>query len=167
MSRKQGWLWMTMCIVLLTASMAWAGPDGFSGNWSLNKDKSDFTMGRQGGEKPDITMKVEATKDSVKVEQTFSSSQGSMDMKQVFTPDGKSHEIEGPMGSKGNAEAKWDGDKLAVKTVYKFERDGQEMTVTEDSTWELSEDGATLTIKSKWDSPQGSRTGTRIFEKKK
>lgn len=161
-----GLVFLLVALFLLSSTVL-AGPEGFSGTWVMNKDKSDVLMGPPDGEKPDVTMKVDATKDSVKVSQTFSSSRGEMSMDQAYTPDGKSHEITGPMDSKGTAEASWDGEKLILKTVFKFERNGEEMVMKNDSIWELSADGNVLTIQSKMDSPRGAREGKQVFDKKK
>jgi len=165
MRKKVEVLVIAICFTVLACAAVMAGPEGFSGNWALDKAKSDFSIG-QGGETPDITMKVEASKDSFKVSQTFSSSRGEMTMEQTYIPDDQEHEVAGIMGSKGKATAKWDGEKLVVKATYSAERDGQEMKWTDSSTWELSSDGSLLTIQSTFESQMGSRTGKRVFAKK-
>jgi hypothetical protein len=153
-------------VLVLLGGLLWAAPD-FSGKWVLNKDKSDYRMGRGGGgSAPDITMTVEQAADALKVRQHMSGEFGDRDTDYTLTVNGQSQEIPGMMGQPAQATAKWDGDVLVIETRQEVQRDNFQGTVTNTDRWELSADGQVLTISGKSVSPRGERESKRVFEKK-
>ncbi len=151
-------------VVLFLIPGLYAQHPDFSGTWVLNKAKSDFQMGRGGGT-PDVTLKVNQSSDSMKVNETFSSEMGSRDRAYTLKLDGQEQQIQGFMGRPVTATAQWDGNKLIVSTTMSFERQGQQMEMASDDTWSLSPDGKVLTIDTTMESSFGTRTSKRVFEK--
>jgi len=156
-----------VCLVVLTLGcLVFAAAPDFSGNWVLNKDKSNYRMGRDGGTTPDINLTVQQTAESVAVKQQVTSERGTRDSEYTLKTNGTEQEIPGFMGRTSKATAKWDGNILVVDTVSQFEREGEQITIKSNERWELSADGKALTINGKTTTPMGDRESTRVFEKK-
>lgn len=74
---------------------------------------------------------------------------------------------EGPMGSVPvTLNAKIDADKLHLTRSAAINGQMGEMTLTTKEVWELSSDGATLTINTERNTPRGTESTTRVFTKK-
>ncbi len=153
-------------VVLTFGCLVFAANPDFSGNWVLNKDKSNYRMGRDGGATPDINLTVQQTADSVAVKQQVTNERGTRDSEYTLKTDGAEQEIPGFMGRTSKATAKWEGNVLVVDTVSQFEREGEQITIKSNDRWELSADGKTLTITGKTSTPMGERESSRVFEKK-
>jgi hypothetical protein len=161
MSRKVS---VGLFVLVLLGGALWAAPD-FSGKWVLNKDKSEYTMGR-GGSTPDVTMTVEQSGDTLKVHQRLSGEFGDRDTDYTLQINGQSQEIQGMMGQPAQATAKWDGNALVVETKQEVQRDNFQGTISNTDRWELSADGKVLTISGKGSTPRGERVNKRVFDKK-
>lgn len=77
-------------------------------------------------------------------------------------------EMSGPMGPLPVAlNAKFDGGKLYLSRSMSFpSQSGDQMTVTNKETWELSADGKTLTVNAERTSMRGTDKTTRVYAKK-
>jgi hypothetical protein len=156
---------LTLTILFLIGAVAVAQQPNFSGAWVMNKDKCDYTMGRDGA-KPDISMKIEQTGDTLKINRKIASPMGEREENMTLVANGQEQEVEGFMGRPSKVSANWDGAILAINTVRTFERDGQEMKIPSQDRWELSADGKVLTNKGKSQRPSGEeRTYTQVFDK--
>ena len=153
-------------VVLTLGCMVFAANPDFSGNWALNKDKSNYRMGRDGGATPDINMTVAQTAEAISVKQQVTTERGTRDSEYTLKTNGEEQEIPGFMGRTSKATAKWEGSVLVVDTVSQFEREGEQITIKSNERWELSADGKTLTIAGKSSTPMGDRETSRVFEKK-
>jgi hypothetical protein len=142
--------WTILCaaawLALAVPAGAWEKPN-LSGDWKLNVAKSDFGP-MPGPEKMDRTIKHEDP--SLKMTTTQSGPQGEVTTELAYTTDGKpcTNKIR---GQDVTGVAKWDGDALTIN--YKREIQGMEITANE--RWTLSEDGKTLTVTNKLNTPQG------------
>lgn len=144
--------------VIATAlvSLALSAPD-FSGKWVLNKDQSE--MRTRDGQKPDITMTVEQTADTLKVKQE--SSIEFMNREYSLKLNGEPTEVPGRRGGSQKMTAAWEGDVLVVTSVREF--DGNTMTSTD--RWQLSADGKVLTVAGKRQTPGGDFESKMVYDK--
>lgn len=132
-------------------------PD-FSGTWKLDTAKSDF------GQMPppdSVTLTIDHKEPKLKVKNTTKGGmRGDQESEANYTTDGKeSTNTMGPMESKTTA--KWDGKKLVMNTKASFQ--GNDVTITQ--TWDLSEDGKTLTQKQEYKSPMGEGSAKLVFNR--
>lgn len=149
MKRKLG-MAAALVVALAVSGYAQKKPD-FSGNWTLDTEKSEPAQGpgagpggRGGGMMGPLTIKQ--TADSISIE-----SQGRQGLQtRTYKLDGSETEVTfGQM--KAKAKARWDGDKIVIETT----RPGQDGTMfTTSVTYSLNADG-TLTAENK--TPMGSR----------
>ncbi|MFB3905085.1 MAG: hypothetical protein ACE15E_16670 [Acidobacteriota bacterium] len=140
---------IALCSLVLSAD--------FSGKWVLNKDQSE--MRTRNGEKPDITMTIEQTGDTLKVKQE--SSIEFMNREYSYKLNGETQEVPGRGGRVSKVTPKWEGDVLVVTTV----REGQQGTMTSTERWQLSADGKILTIAGKNQSPRGEFESKMVYDK--
>jgi len=147
---------LAFLVVIAVCSLVLAAPD-FSGKWVLNKDQS--TMRTRDGEKPDITMTIEQTAETLKVKQE--SSVEFMNREYSYKLNGETQEVAGRGGRASKVTPKWEGDVLVVTTV----REGQQGTMTSTERWQLSADGKTLTIDGKNQSSRGEFESKMIYQK--
>lgn len=148
----------TLCLLAGTAAMAADKPD-FSGDWKLNKDKSDF------GPLPapdTMTNKIDHKEPDLKVttHQT-GGPQGDVTFEAKYTTDGK--ECLNQFGDQMKAKSKlaWDGAILLINTDLDF--GGMQMTAK--GKWSLSADGKVMTQVSHIETPQGAVDLTYIYDK--
>ena len=144
-------------IVLIALSSLVLSAPNFAGKWVLNKDQS--TMRTRDGEKPDVTMTIEQTGDTLKVKQESSSE--FMNREYSYKLDGSTQEVAGRGGRTSKVTPKMEGDVLTVTTV----REGQQGTMTSTERWELSADGKTLTVSGKNQSPRGEFESKMVYQK--
>jgi hypothetical protein len=147
---------LVVLVVVAVCSLLLAAPD-FSGKWVLNKDQS--TMRTRDGEKPDITLTIEQTGDTLKVKQE--SSIEFMNREYSYNVNGETQEVAGRGGRMSKVTPKWEGDTLVVTTV----REGQQGSMTSTERWQLSSDGKTLTIDGKNQSPRGEFESKMVYQK--
>lgn len=147
---------LAFLVVIAVSSLVLSAPN-FSGKWALNKDQSDFRT--RDGEKPDITMTIEQTADTLKVKQESSSE--FMNREYSYKLDGSTQEVAGRGGRTSKVTPKWEGDVLVVTSV----REGQQGTMTSTERWTLSADGKTLTIAGKSQSSRGDFESKMVYQK--
>jgi hypothetical protein len=131
---------------LVAPAGAFAKPN-FSGNWTFNASKSDF------GPMPTPEKwerKITHEDPSLQYSQVQAGPQGEMKSEMAYTTDGKPATNKTPRGEVTGV-AKWDGDVLTISS----KREIQGMEITQNERWTLSEDGKTLTILNKVNTPQG------------
>jgi hypothetical protein len=147
MTRRLSHLLLLGTLAVASAAMPAMAKPNFSGTWKLVADKSDF------GPMPapeKLYQKVEHTDPDLKVTTTQATQQGEMTAELSYNTEGKetTNQFRGqPMKST----AKWDGDSLTIDSKIDFQ--GNEITLND--KWLLSEDGKTLTVNRKLNTPQG------------
>lgn len=151
--------------VLAMAATAWAGvrpvddkvPD-LSGTWKADVAKSDF--GPFGG--PDSQTSVFDHKEpKIKVKtSTKGGPQGDQDIEANYMTDGtESTNHMGEMEVKSTA--KWQGKKLVISSKLNV----QGMDIVATATYELAEDGKSMTVSTVINTPQGDFNTKVLFNK--
>ena len=142
---------------LFATSLPAAEKPNFSGSWKLNSGKSDFGM-IPAPDKMDRT--IMHTDPTLKMTTVQSGPQGEMTSDMVLMTDG-SDSVNKLRGTDVKSVAKWDGDKLTVKS--KREAQGMEINLTE--TWTMSADGKVLTVINAVSTPQGDFEAKVIMDR--
>lgn len=152
--------WTALCIavsaLLAAPARAWDKPN-YTGDWKLNAGKSDFGP-MPAPEKMNRTVKHEDP--NLKITTTQTGPQGEFTSELNFTTDGKPSTNK-VRGQDVTGAAKWDGDTLTVSA----KREVQGMEITTNERWTLSEDGKTLTIDNKINTPQGDFDVKLVMDK--
>lgn len=153
MRRRDLILAAAMCLLAVTPAMA---KTDFTGTWKIVLDKSDF------GPMPPpekVEQTVEQKENDFKVNMTQVGQQGEVKMELSYSTDKATTNTfrNTPMKST----AKWDGEKLVV--VSKLEFQGNEIVIQD--TWSLSDEGKTLTMDRKLNTPQGDIEMKHVFAK--
>lgn len=154
---------------IVPVTMNAQGKPDFSGSWTLNAEKSTQPQGgqgggggmRAGGMGSNMTVKQDAA--SLSVERPGRN--GGSPIVTKYTLDGKETVNESNFGS-SKSTAKWsaDGKALVITTTRTFERDGQSSTMTTNQEWTMN--GTSLQVKSTFQSPNGERVTTMVYDKK-
>jgi hypothetical protein len=145
---------------VIGAGQAQAKPN-FSGDWKMNPAKSNF------GPMPapdKMTRKVDHQEPNLSVHTAQTSAQGDMEYDLKYTTDGKESKntLNTPGGSMESVgTAVWEGDALMV--TDKLDMGGNEMLIK--SKWTLLEDGKSMTVVVKFNTPQGELEMTYVLEK--
>ncbi len=165
------------CLVLkVLAAAAQDKTPNFGGDWKLDTAKSDL------GERTRIvsmTMKVTQTEAELIFERTVKREErdgagmgGGMGRgmggggKQTFDLSGKETSATGEMGGSAKLKAKTEKEgRLKLITMRSFETQMGSMLVKTVESWQLSEDGKTLTITSDTETPRGNRSAKMVFVK--
>jgi hypothetical protein len=139
----------------------------FSGEWTLNEQKSD--LGQNGGRMAARKLKVQQTAEGMSLDRTSSFNGEDRTMTDKITFDGKESESTVFGTSKKKTSAKWsdDGQTLNVNSVINFERDGQTTEIKVTEAWKLVNNGQSLSIESVTTSPRGTNTMKAIYDKGK
>jgi len=153
MVRRYMLLAAAVCLLAVTPAMA---KTDFSGTWKIVLDKSDF------GPMPPpekVEQIVEHKENDLKVNVTQAGQQGEIKLELNYSTEKETTNTfrNAPMKST----AKWDGDKLVV--VSKIEFQGNEIVIQE--TWSLEEEGRTLVMDRKLNTPQGDLEMKHVFSK--
>ena len=167
--------YLTIIVLLLTTIVVSAQQTNinFSGEWALNRDKSDFGSGRAGRRGRGMRsskMVVEQKDDKLVVERFRINRDGEeVSTKYTYSLNGKRSKNEGNFGTTISV-AKWskDGKKLIIESSISFSRGNMEFTMESTAKWSLDKD--ILTIKSTRTTPRGERNSTAVYnrvEKKK
>jgi hypothetical protein len=93
---------------------------------------------------------------------------GAGDTPWTYSLDGKDtkSETQGPMGAMPvTLNAKFDGPKLNITRTSTFTTPNGDRTMTTRETWQLSDDGKTLTITAERTSMRGNESSTRVYVK--
>jgi len=145
------------CLLSCSAAVVAADKPNFSGNWTLNAEKSDFGP----MPKPKRVDYVLTHKDpELKVKSTAMTQQGEVTNEVKILTDGKefTNELHGQQ-IKGTA--KWEGQALVV--TQKASMQGTEIVVV--TRWTLAEDGKSLTQEVTISGPQGELKQTAVLDK--
>ena len=149
------------CTVLLAAAAltALAQKPNFSGEWSLNNDKSNLGLMPP---PQSMTMKIDHKDPALTATQTMiGGPQGDQTSTLKFTTDGK-ESTNDMMGNPAKTVAKWDGDTLVVNVSLEVQ--GSEIKLTQ--KYSLASDGKTLTNNSHIALPQGEFDMVYVMDKK-
>jgi hypothetical protein len=150
-------------LFVLMLSIALVAAD-FSGTWVLNRDKSELGDG-PGSRMAAKKMVVEQKENSLKIESTREGRDGSdRTMTREMTLDGKETKDSSRWGESVTTASLKD-DVLTINTTRTFERDGQTNSMDAEQKWALQDDGKTLTIDLKSDSPWGESTMKMVYDK--
>ena len=152
-------------LFLLYPATTYAGDKvDFSGDWTLNEDKSEMGEGRF---RPSATLKITQAENSLVTERTRTGRDGQVrKIRDEYTLDGEAKLTETERGST-NSTASWseDGKTLTINSYRKMTREGQTFEITTEEHWVLSDDGSTLTIKTSSTSPRGERSSVLVYSK--
>ena len=145
----------------------------FSGTWKLNPEKSDSMpgMGRggrggggsgggEGSQSREMTMVISQEDHVLNI--LREGGQGQMEM--ALTPGEGPQEISTP-GGDATVEAWWQGRDLVVGQVQQRQSPRGSMTIEQEQTWSLSEDGNTLTQRVKIKTPRGDFDMNLVFDR--
>ena len=146
-------------IMAAATAAAVQGPD-FSGTWVLNADESGRGgMGRgMGGQISRMTITQQDGQLTIVAE----GPQGSRE--QVLKPGAGPQEVSTPRGD-ATVEANWEDHKLVVTRVSLRETPRGEMKIEQNQSWELSEDGQTLTQLQEIKTPRGTFNMKLVFDR--
>lgn len=118
-----------------------ADPPGFAGTWVLNTKKGE-NLGMMSAVKE--TVKIAQTPQQLKIESAAGFMGTTSERTVTYDLTGKVVNNEGPMGSRGDTVAKWDGRKLVVTWTEPSAIPGSSIQKVE--TRELSADGNTMSV---------------------
>jgi hypothetical protein len=148
-----------LAVTVLAGATFAADKPNFSGEWSLNVDKSNL------GPMPpptSMTRKVDHSDPALSfTEAVVGSPQGDVTTTFKMTTDGK-EATNTIMGNAAKTTAKWDGNTLVIDMSADFQ--GTEIKLTD--KWSLAEDGKTLTDARHIAAPQGEFDITYVLNKK-
>jgi len=159
---------LTVVVLLLSSTFLLAdeGKANFSGQWILNKDKSELgdTGGRRRGRA--ATKLVIEQKDNKLVVESFRLNRDGEEAsrKLTYTLDGKESKNEMNFGDQV-ATANWskDGKTLTIESTMTISRGDRDFTIESTDKWSL--DGDTLTIGSVRTTPRGERKSKAVYNK--
>ncbi|MEE8161598.1 MAG: hypothetical protein V3T61_08175 [Acidobacteriota bacterium] len=152
----------------------------FSGTWKLNSEKSDsmpgmgrggMGRGRRGGggrgggessQSREMTMVISQEGNVLNILREGGAQGGQMEM--TLTPGEGPQEISTP-GGVATAEAWWEGRELVVEQNQERQTSRGSMTIEQQQTWSLSEDGNTLTQRVKMKTPRGDFDMNLVFDR--
>ncbi len=152
----------------------------FSGTWKLNPQESDsmpgmgrggMGRGRRGGgdrgggessQSREMTMVVSQEGNVVNILREGGPQGGQTEM--ALTPGGGAQEISTPGGA-ATVEAWWEGRELVVEQIQERQPPRGSMTIVQQQTWSLSEDGRTLTQRVKLKTPRGDFDMILVFDR--
>lgn len=157
MYTRRGVIRTTGLVMLLgLLSKASAAPN-FSGNWKMNATRSSFAPLPA----PDtMTRRITHQGQHLKIVTNQSGQQREIITELSYTTDGRpcKNMIR---GQEVTGTAQWDSDKLVIESA----REVQGTRIDQRETWSLSEDGHTLTIANRVQTPQGAFDITIVLEK--
>jgi hypothetical protein len=137
----------------------------FTGTWTLNESKSTIGEGRFR-----LSTMIVAKQDGInlELERTRTGRDGQpVTQTEKLTLDGKEILSEGEnRTTKTTAAWSEDGKSLIISSTMTFTREGQTTEVKSQETWNLSDDGKTLTIQYHSSSPRGERNDVLVYDKK-
>ncbi len=163
---------LTLMLSLITpvVTIAQAGKVNFTGNWTLNTEKSVLPEGGQGGG----AMRMGggsfvATQEAnlLTVVRTRTGQDGQeMTTTMKYTLDGKESINTSPRGD-AKSVAKWsaDGKTLTIETSRTFDMNGESRTIKSTEVWILT-DPKTLSVASTREGMNGEVKSTMVYDKK-
>lgn len=155
-----------ICALLLVPLSAFggAGKPDFSGVWKLNESKSTIGEGRF-RLSPGLVVRHDGN--NLEIERTRVGREGQeIKSTENLTLDGKEVVNEGENRStKTTANWSEDGRNVVIASIMTISREGQTMEIKNRETWQLSDDGKTLTIQFNSSSPRGERNDNLVYDK--
>lgn len=159
---------VTLAAFVLVAAVAVAAAAklNFTGTWALDASKSD--CGNRAC--PEETMTVKQDGDKLDVARKIKTQQGERTQSDTYAADGKEGEFTMQMmqnSVKGKRTSKWAGDgALEIKEAFSIPtQDGGTANVDTMIRWTLSADGKNLTVEQTRNSPRGTQTSKRVYNK--
>lgn len=131
---------LVLAITGLSPALA-AGPTDFSGTWVLNTKKGE-NLGMMSAVKE--TLLIAQTPQQMKLDSVATFMGSKTERTVTYDLAGKAVNNEGPMGTRGDTVAKWDGGKLVVTWTEPSAIPGAKTQKVE--TRELSADGNTMSV---------------------
>ena len=166
MERKFAAALAASCVFAATLVVASAKAN-FAGTWVMDASKSVGVP--QGLEQ---TIVITQDGDKITTDVKIKSPQGDREINDSYTVDGKEVEFTNTMlrgmTGKGKRTTKWaaDGNGIEISETTDFQTpDGGTATVKAVRKWTLSADAKTLTIEQALETPQGTQTTKRVFNK--
>jgi hypothetical protein len=162
-------LTMVMAFIMPVMVNAQAGKTNFSGNWTMNADKSTMPDGGQGGG-PRMgggNLVVTQAANALTVERTRTGRDGQpMTTSMKYTLDGKECVNTSPRGESKSI-AKWsaDGKSLTISTNMKMDFNGEAREMKSSEVWTLT-DPKTLSVTSTRTGQNGDVKMTIVYDKK-
>jgi len=179
--RKSFVLATAICLFAMTFAVSAQENSSFAGDWTLDKDKSEL------GERSRVesmTMKVTQSDNELTYERKMEREAGQVGGRGMgrggrrggggnvgaiaFSLDGKETKVKAPgrRGGEVKLQAKThEGGKLELWQTREFEGPNGAISIKTIETWELSDDGKTLTISSEMETPRGKRSSKMVFSK--
>ena len=154
------------CLVS-AAAFVYANAD-FSGEWTLNKSKSE--LGQWGERIAPKKLKIDGKTDAVAIDR-FSVNQSGAEVitNEKLTFDGKESENTIFGNSKKKSVAKWseDGQTLNVNSTIFLDRNGETTEIKVTELWKLIDNGQALSLESTSNSSFGTSTMKLVYDKSK
>ena len=154
-----------LCSLLLIPAASFAGEKtDFTGEWTLNEDKSDLGEGRAFAA---FKVAVKQEGNTISIERTRTGRDGEeRTTSETLTLDGKENINESERGSSSSV-LTWsdDGATLTIKSKREFDRQGETFEMNSAEVWTLAEDGKILKIQSEMSSSRGERSVSLVYEK--
>ena len=139
----------------------------FSGEWTLNKEKSTF--GEYGENIAPKKITINSAQNSVTIERLAPTMTGEeYTTKETLTFDGKETESVLFANNKKKSTAKWtaDGQSMLISSVINFDNNGEMMEIKVEEVWKLTADGQ-LSLQSTSNSSFGTLEMKLLYDKKK
>jgi hypothetical protein len=155
-----------LCSLLLIPAASFAGEKtDFTGEWTLNEDKSDLG---EGGAFAAFKIAVKQEGNTITIERTRTGRDGEeRTNSETLTLDGKENINESERGSSSSVlTLSDDGTALTIKSKREFNRQGETFEMNSTEVWMLAKDGKILNIQSAISSPRGERSLSMVYEKK-
>ena len=160
-----------MTIIVPVTLIAQAGKTNFSGNWTLNNEKSTLPQGGQAGGGGmrmgggDFVATQETNLLTVVRTRTGQDGQSTTSTMK-YTLDGKESLNTSPRGdSKSVATLAPDGKSLTIETSRTMDMNGESRTMKSTEVWKLT-DEKTLTVSSTRQGPNGEVKANMVYDKK-
>jgi len=149
--------------LLSITSFASSGNANYSGEWKLDKEKSDLS------DSPLYLSKIKITQEenSLQTTRTYMNQNGEQyPFDEVITVDGEEREIM-IYEMKRRTSARWseDGKSLLIKSITKYYGDSGEEEFSIKETVSLNDEGTILSIAYTTNSVYGENTGTYFYSK--
>ena len=155
----------TLCSLLLISTASFVGEKiDFTGEWTLNEDKSDLGEGRAFAA---FKIVVKQEGNTITIERTRTGRDGEeRTNSETLTLDGKENINENERGSSASV-LTWsdDGSALTIMSKREFNRQGETFEMNSTEVWTLAKEGKILKIQSDISSPRGERSVSLVYEK--
>jgi hypothetical protein len=139
----------------------------FSGEWTLNKEKSEF--GQWGENIAPKKITINSTENSVTIERLSPTMTGEeYTATETLSFDGKETESVLFASNKKKSTAKWsaDGQSMLISSNISFNNNGEVMDIKVEEVWKLTPDGQ-LSLQSTSNSSFGTLEMKLVYDKKK